>query len=113
MTAKIWNEISDCPNSGKFLIYILENDKVMKSEFRPIANSGMTTKTLDFLKNRGLVEIEEIFKPYHTYWITLTDKGYNVALKYKAISDIENGLTPEPENNYSASGEVPQITKKT
>jgi len=105
--------IYDDPYAGAFLVYILEHDRIMKSELLPIANNRTGEITLKFLESRGLINIKEESKPRQIFWITLTDKGYNVALKYKEISDIEKGLTPEPENNYGAPKESISVMKKT
>ena len=114
MTTNDWIELSDCPYTGKFLIKLLNENRLMKNDFSSIVkNNTMISKTLDFLKSHGLVDIQEVFKPYHTYWITLTDKGYMIALKYKAIKEIEDGIIPESENNYSASKESVSVMRKT
>ena len=112
MTAKIWNEISDCPNSGKFLIYILENNTIKKSELQKFTHNDFVNDTLDLLQRNDLVVLTVQTKPRKVTFVSLTDRGQQVALKYKAISDIENGLTPEPENNYGASKESVPMMKK-
>ncbi len=106
-------KIYDDPYAGAFLVYILEHDRIMKSELLPIANNRTGEATLKFLESKDLINIKEETKPRQIFWITLTDKGYNVAMKYKAINDIENGITPEPENNYNTSKESVSVMKKT
>ena len=80
-------QIYDDGYAGAFLIYIFDRKKIMKSELREIASPSTLTDTIDFLEERGLIEIEEQRAPRTTLWITLTDEGERIARLYKAIRD--------------------------
>jgi len=105
MSKNPWIKISDCPYSGKYLIYILENNQIMISDLQKFANAYTNKEAIASFQKYDLIHITEQSKPRKTTFISLTDKGQQVALKYKEIDDIEKGLKPEPQTNLSAPSE--------
>ena len=103
--------VFDNPYTGKCLIYILEKEKIMKSELLQFANNHAIDKALDLLQRLELINIREERTKYLTYWITLTDEGIKTAKLYKQLRNINNIDETEEENYRTPSTSVQDSIK--
>ena len=77
----------------------------MISDLQKFANAYTNKETIALFQKHELIRVTEQSKPRKTTFISLTDKGYQIALKYKEIDNLEKGLNPEPQTNLSTPSE--------
>ncbi len=109
MTRNQWQEVTDNPYSKKFLVYIYEHGRIMKSELQQFTNSQTLIQTVDFLEELGLIECIKLRAPKRRTDIVLTPKGERAARRFiELVEDLpedDHIPSPPPEQRVSTKEE--------
>ena len=75
------------------LIFLLNHNTVKKTDIVSVVHSNTSVdKIVNELKNEGFISVKKEFAGRNTYYISLTDKGRQVAEKLKEAEEVSEGV---------------------